>query len=119
MAYGSSPEAEFLDKILLVIQTTLQLCLAISIFSNSRNPLVSVKKIGGKPDRKPYLLPYKDYAQKPQCNCTFMNSASEHRVLPWLAIGDLHHQWPTIMYSTNALCQQLVLTVACSGEHLC
>jgi hypothetical protein len=23
------------------------------------------------------------------------------------------------MYSTNALCQQLVLTVACSGEHLC
>jgi hypothetical protein len=45
---------------------------------------------GGKPDRKPYPLPYglrnpyrnlmsenfQDYAQKPQRNCTFMNSAS-------------------------------------------
>jgi hypothetical protein len=32
------------------------------------------------------------------------------RVLPWLTIGDFHN----IMKSTNALCQQLVLTVACS-----
>jgi hypothetical protein len=44
---------------------------------------------GGKPDRKPYTLPYslrnprklksensQDYAQKPQRNSTFMNSAS-------------------------------------------
>jgi hypothetical protein len=50
----------------------------------------TVKEKGGKPDRKPYPLPYgirnpyrnlkpensQDYAQKPQRNCTFMNSAS-------------------------------------------
>jgi hypothetical protein len=49
-----------------------------------------VKEKGGKPDRKPYPLPYglrnpygnfksensQGYAQKPQQNCTFMNSAS-------------------------------------------
>jgi hypothetical protein len=47
-----------------------------------------VKEKGGKPDRKPYPLPYglrnpyrnlksensQDYAQKPQQNCMFMNS---------------------------------------------
>ncbi len=52
--------------------------------------LYSVKETGGKPDRKPYPLPYrfrnpyrnltfensKDYAKKPQRNCKFMNSAS-------------------------------------------
>jgi hypothetical protein len=52
--------------------------------------LYIVKEKGGKPDRKPYPLPYglrnpyrnlksensQDYAQKPQRNCTFMNSAS-------------------------------------------
>ncbi len=58
--------------------------------------LYIVKKKGGKPERKPYPLPYglrnqyrnlkfensQDYAQKPQCNCTFMNSVSgkEERV---------------------------------------
>ena len=50
----------------------------------------TVKKKGGKPDRKPYPLPYgfrnpyrnlksensQHYAQKPRRNCTFMNSAS-------------------------------------------
>ncbi len=88
---------------LLVIHShlyTLQLCLKIYISSNSRNLLVSVKEKGGKQNRKPYPLSYRnltsenfqDYAQNSQCNCTFMNSASEHRVLPWLAIGDLHHQ---------------------------
>ncbi len=54
----------------------------------------SVKEKGGKPDRKPYPLPYglrnpyrnlksensQDYAQKPQCNCTFMNPASDSYV---------------------------------------
>jgi hypothetical protein len=53
--------------------------------------LYTVKETRGKPDRKPYPLfyglrnPYsnlksensQDYAQKPQQNCTFMNSASE------------------------------------------
>ncbi len=52
--------------------------------------LYTVKEKGGKPDRKPYPLPYglknpyrnlksensQDYAQKPQQNCTFMNSSS-------------------------------------------
>jgi hypothetical protein len=53
--------------------------------------LYTAKEKGGKPDRKPYPLLYglrspcrnlksensQDYAQKPQLNCTFMNSASE------------------------------------------
>ncbi len=52
--------------------------------------LYTVKEKGGQPDRKPYPLPYglrnpyrnlksensQDYAQKPQRNFTFMNSAS-------------------------------------------
>jgi hypothetical protein len=52
--------------------------------------LYTVKEKGGKPERKPYTLPYglinpyrnlkyensEDYAQKPQLNCMFMNSAS-------------------------------------------
>jgi hypothetical protein len=52
--------------------------------------LYTVKEKGGKTDRKPYPLPLglrnpyrnltsensQDYAQKPQRNCTFMNSAS-------------------------------------------
>ncbi len=52
--------------------------------------LYTVQEKGGKPDRKPYPLPYglrnpyenlksensQDYAQKPQWNYTFMNSAS-------------------------------------------
>jgi hypothetical protein len=69
-----------------------QLCLENSISSNSRNLLpfstvkllFTVKKKGGKADRKPHLLPhglrnlysnlksenFQDYAQKPQLNCT-------------------------------------------------
>jgi hypothetical protein len=53
--------------------------------------LYTVKQKGGEPDRKPHPLPYgfrnpygklksdnsQDYAQKPQRNCTLMNSASE------------------------------------------
>jgi|688.fasta_scaffold142034_1 hypothetical protein len=52
--------------------------------------LYTVMEKGGKPDRKPYSLPFvfrnpyrnlksknsQDYAQKPQQNCTFMNSVS-------------------------------------------
>jgi hypothetical protein len=53
--------------------------------------MYTVKEKGGKPpDRKPYPLPFglsnpyrnvksensQEYAQKPQQNCTFMNSAS-------------------------------------------
>ncbi len=50
---------------------------------------VTLKEKGGKPDRKPYPLPYglrihkyfksensKDYAKKPQRNCTFMTLTS-------------------------------------------
>jgi hypothetical protein len=72
-----------------VTSTTLPLDLYIS--SNSRNLLqFQVKEKGGKPNRKPYAFPNglrnphrnlksentQDYAQKPQRNCTFMNSAS-------------------------------------------
>jgi hypothetical protein len=41
-------------------QSPLPLCLEISISSNSGNllQLYTVKKKGGKPDRKPHLLPY-------------------------------------------------------------
>ncbi len=80
--------------------TPLQLCLEISISSNSRNlfqflvfsycTVYSVREKGGKPDRKPYPLPYdlrnpnrnlnsensQVYAQKSQRNWTLMNSAS-------------------------------------------
>jgi hypothetical protein len=52
--------------------------------------VIRLKEKGGKSDRKPYPLPYglrnpnrnlksensQDYAQKPQRNCMFMNSAS-------------------------------------------
>jgi hypothetical protein len=79
-------------------QSPLQLCLEISISSNLRNLftvstvhlLYIVKEKGGKPDRKPYPLPFglrnsyrnlksensQDYAQNPQRNYTFVNSAS-------------------------------------------
>jgi hypothetical protein len=69
----------------------LQLCIEISISSNYSfySALVyTVKEKGGKPDRKPHPLPYvlrnpyrnlksensQDNAEKPQRNCTFMNS---------------------------------------------
>jgi hypothetical protein len=55
-----------------------------------RSVLYTVKEKGGKPDGKPHPLPYglinpyrklksensQDYAQKPQRNCTLMNSDS-------------------------------------------
>ncbi len=57
--------------------------------------LYTLKEKGGKPDRKPYPLHYglrnlyrnlksenyQDYAQKPQQNCTVMNSASVQRYI--------------------------------------
>jgi hypothetical protein len=69
------PVAEFLDEIQTEVskrfppcysQPPLQLCLEISVSSNSRNLLLStvlvtvytVSEKGGKPDRKPYYLPY-------------------------------------------------------------
>jgi hypothetical protein len=64
--------------------------------------LYTVKEKGGKPDIKPYPLPYglrnpyrnlmsenfQNYAQKPQRNCTFMNSAS---VLSYSARLKMYH----------------------------
>ncbi len=83
---------------MLYSQSPQQLCLEISISPNTRNlyslkSSVTVHCTGErrkKPDRKPYHLPYglrnpyrnhksetsQDNAQKPQPNCTFMNSAS-------------------------------------------
>jgi hypothetical protein len=99
-----SSEAKFLDKIqtkalrvfLLAIHSRFRSFALVYISSNSRNLLkflqfilYTVKEKGGNPNRKPYPLPYglrnpyrnlksensQDYAQKPQRNCTFMNSA--------------------------------------------
>jgi hypothetical protein len=51
------------------------------------------------------------YFAEIQLHAMSFGSSPEHRVLskllPWLASGDFHH----ILRSTNALCQQLVLTV--------
>jgi hypothetical protein len=95
-------ETEFLDEIQTIVssfppcysKSLLQHCLEISISSNSRNLyniyFYTIKEKGGKPDSKPHTLPYgvrnpyrnlksensQDYAQKPQRNCKFMNSAS-------------------------------------------
>ena len=82
-------EAEFFDEIrtkvlrvvLLAIHShLLQLCLEISISSNSRNLLQFLGSVKegkeekrGKTDSKPYLLPYGLRNLK---KCTFMNSAS-------------------------------------------
>jgi hypothetical protein len=92
---------------LLVIYShlySIQLCLEISISTNAHNLLqflqcAPVKEKGGKPHRKPHPLPSglnpyrnlksensQDYAQKPQTNCTFMNSASGHATLPYRAL---------------------------------
>ncbi len=92
------------DKSLLAIQSHLYSFALRFFFFKLPQPLWQflqralvyiVKKKGGKPDRKPHLLfyglrnPYrniksensKDFDQKPQRNCTFMNSAS----------GPIHH----------------------------
>ncbi len=81
----------------MLFTVTSTVCLKISITSNSCNLLhISTVKLlntekekGGKPDRKPYPLPYdlrnpyrniksnsQDCAQKPQRNCTFMKLPS-------------------------------------------
>jgi hypothetical protein len=89
---------KFRQKLFTVTSTALPWG-EISISSNSRTLLqflctvqllYTVREKGGNPDRKPYPLPYslrnpyrnlksensQDYAQKPQQNFTFMNSAS-------------------------------------------
>jgi hypothetical protein len=57
----------------------------------------TVKEKGGKPERKPYPQPYvsrkseisQDYVQKPQRNCTFMNSASRQEITDlWPQLSD-------------------------------
>ncbi len=123
-------EAEFLDEIQTKVSRvslraihshlySLQLWLLISISSNSRNLLqflefsflYTVKEKGGKPERKPHLLPYglrnpyrnlmsensQDYAQKPQRNCTSAwylicaPSVTVHRIICILCTGDQHY----------------------------
>jgi hypothetical protein len=105
----SCPEVEFLDeiqtkgfKVFLLVVVTSTALLEIYITSNSRSILqflqfsyCTLKKKGGKPDRKPYPLPYglgnpyrnlksensQVYAKKPQRAFTFMNSASGDKYL--------------------------------------
>jgi hypothetical protein len=86
---GRNPEKSLKNVSPCYLQSLQRLCLEISISSNSLNLLYcsyyssvtnTVKEKGGKPDRKPYTLPYgirnpfrnlksensQDYAQKPQ-----------------------------------------------------
>jgi hypothetical protein len=69
------------------LQSPLQLCLEISFTPNSRNLLqitqfstiqllYTVKDKGGNPNRNLKPENSQDCAQRPQRNCTFMNSAS-------------------------------------------
>ncbi len=97
--WGGATEAEFLDGIqtsilwffLFVIHSHLYSFALRFLFLQTHATLtVSVNEKGGKPERKPYPLPYgfrntyrilksensQDYAQKPDWNCTLMNSAS-------------------------------------------
>jgi hypothetical protein len=85
-------------------QSPPQLCLEISIscatsYSFYSALLCTVKEKGGKPDRNSHPLSYglrnpygnlksensQDYALKSQRNCTFMNSASGHLILYYIA----------------------------------
>ncbi len=110
---SGTPETEFLD----LIQTKVLRVFHLAIHSQSSlhstalpyrflflqthatsynfysSVIVHYKGEGGKPDRKPYPLPYdlrnpdrnlkcensQAYAQKPQRNCKFMNSASGYK----------------------------------------
>jgi hypothetical protein len=100
---GRFSEAEFLDQIqtkvlrgfLLAIQSHLYSFALTFLFLQTHATsysfysvllLYTVKEKGGKPDRKPHPLPRNQYrnlksensqdnAEKPQRNCTFMNSA--------------------------------------------
>jgi hypothetical protein len=98
--FGRNPDKSLQSFLPCYSQSPPQLWLEISISSNSRNLLpflqfsyctvYTLQEKGGKPDRTPYPLPYAlrnsyinlksgnshDYTQKPQRNCTFMNSAS-------------------------------------------
>jgi hypothetical protein len=96
-------EAELLDEIQPKVvksfppcysQSPLQLCLRFLFLQITQPLTVSVKEKGGIPDRKPFppFLWFKksiqirylmsensqDYAQKPQHDCAFMNSATEN-----------------------------------------
>ncbi len=100
----SSCEAEFLEKIRMKVLRVFFLVIHSQLYSFAwdfyffklTQPLtVSVKEKGGRPDKKPYPLPYGlrnpyrnlkpensqdygDYGQQLQRDCKFMNSASVH-----------------------------------------
>jgi hypothetical protein len=79
----------------------------------------TVKEKGGKPDRKPYPLPYglikpyrnlmsensQDYALKPQKNCTSINSASGVQYM--------------YMNNLNMSCTSRIFTVSVSPPRSC
>ncbi len=116
-------------KVFLLIVVTSTALLEIYITSNSRSILqflqfsyCTLKKKGGKPDRKPYPLPYglrnlyrnlksensQDYAQKPQRDFTFMNSASGDKYLhDGLGPGNLEFFGPqmALAYWLDAISQ--------------
>jgi hypothetical protein len=124
----SSSESEFLDEFqrkvfsfdlrFLFLQThatSYSFCSALSY---------TVKEKGGKPDRKPHPLPNdlrnpyvnhksehsQGYAQMPQRNCTFMNSASRFRTLLFV--------FPPSSYSVRLL-DSLAHSAAWNFVHKC
>jgi hypothetical protein len=88
----SIPEAEFLDEIhtkvlrvsslLFTVTSTMQLCLEIIISSKLTQPLTVINYHYGlrNPYRNLKSEESQDFAQKPQRNCIFMNSASDPRL---------------------------------------
>jgi hypothetical protein len=84
---GRNPDESLKNFPPCYLQSPLQLCLEISFTSNSRNLLqiiqfstiqllYTVKDKGGNPNRNLKPENSQDCAQRPQRNCTFMNSAS-------------------------------------------
>ncbi len=96
--------------------------------------LYTVKEKWGKPNRKPYHLPYdlrnpyrnlksensQDYAQKPQWNCTFMNLASEKIWAP-SALSKKHADCWTISmwFSLFYFYQKILLVKLYVSRQLC
>ncbi len=119
---GGYPEAEFLDEshtkvlrvFLLAVQSHLYSFALRFIFLQTHATSYSfycalvytVKEKGGKPNRIPHSFSYclgtslrslksENYAQKPQRNCTFMNSPSalENQIYSFFNVSNMYPQF--------------------------
>ncbi len=96
-------EAEILDEIqtkfssLVFTVTSTALPWDFYLFKLTQPLTVSVKGKGGKPDHIPFPM-VQDYAQKPQWNITFMNSAS----IQLCAWSPIRFWWFNSVYLTQA-----------------